>query len=327
MFGQLPIVFDSSALAERDRFAFAREEYGRKALKVDLETLGETPFRLRLRAAVYGDVRVAVIDSTPYRVARTRPLIADGDDRIGLVFPLAGSFGGEQKGRSVTVGRGEATTMLADRTGWFGTATGGTFLTIRASPELIKSNSMDMKRIQTGVNVRPSRLALNLIRSYLSTLNNSGSQVPPQLREIAGRQLTELAAYAFCGPEAASRSSLEGEGLRAARVAAALQHMAEHFIDPGYDVRDCAGYLGISVRYLQVLFEAGGIRFSEELKRLRLERARSLLADPLNAALRVTDIAFDCGFSDISHFNRQFRARFGESPTSVRGTSDADSLV
>jgi hypothetical protein len=64
VFGQLPIVFDSSTHAERDRFAFAREEYGRKALKVDLETLGETPFRLRLRAQEYGDVRVALIDST-----------------------------------------------------------------------------------------------------------------------------------------------------------------------------------------------------------------------------------------------------------------------
>jgi AraC-like DNA-binding protein len=217
--------------------------------------------------------------------------------------------------------------MLADRTGWFGTATGGTFLTIRASPELIKSNSMDMKRIRSGVNVRPSRLVYNLIRGYLSTLNNSSPEVPPQLREIAGRQLTELATYAFCGPEAAARSALDGQGLRTARVAVALQHMAEHYIDPGYDVGDCAAYLGISVRYLQVLFVAGGIRFSEELKRLRLERARNLLADPLNATLRVTNIALDCGFSDISHFNRQFRARFGESPTSVRGAADTVSVA
>jgi transcriptional regulator GlxA family with amidase domain len=63
------------------------------------------------------------------------------------------------------------------------------------------------------------------------------------------------------------------------------------------------------------------------LKRLRLERARGLLAEPLNVALRVTDIAFDCGYSDISHFNRQFCARFGENPTSVRGTSDAAPAV
>jgi len=123
--------------------------------------------------------------------------------------------------------------------------------------------------------------------------------------------------------EASPRSSQDGEGLRAARPAAALDNMAEQFIDPGYDVSACAGHLGVSVRYLQVLLEAGGRQFSKELARLRLERAHDLLSDPLNAAVRVADIVYDCGFSDISHFNRQFRARFGGSPTSVRSTSSS----
>lgn len=117
MAGHMPIVFDSAALDERDRFGFAREEYGRKALNVDLEAGRDQPFRLRLRAREFGGVRVAIIESTPYRVLRTKPLIADGDDRIGLVFPLAGRFDGEQGQRSVTVDRGEATTMLGNQPG------------------------------------------------------------------------------------------------------------------------------------------------------------------------------------------------------------------
>ena len=124
MFGHLPIVFDSASLADREKFGFAREEYGRKALNVDLDAPRDVAYRLRIRAQVYGTVKVAVIDSSPYRVSRTRQLIDDGDDRIGLVFPLAGRFAGEQAGRSVSVVRGEATTMLADRTGWFGTEFG-----------------------------------------------------------------------------------------------------------------------------------------------------------------------------------------------------------
>jgi AraC-like DNA-binding protein len=31
------------------------------------------------------------------------------------------------------------------------------------------------------------------------------------------------------------------------------------------------------------------------------------------------DIAWSAGFSDISHFNRVFRRRFGETPSSLRG--------
>jgi len=33
----------------------------------------------------------------------------------------------------------------------------------------------------------------------------------------------------------------------------------------------------------------------------------------------VSDIAFDCGFNDLSHFNRCFRRRFGLTPTAARG--------
>lgn len=317
MFGHLPVVFDSAGLAERDRRGFASEEYGRKALKVELEVSADTPFRLRMSAETYGAVRVAVIQSTPYRVLRTRSLIDDGDDRLGVIFPLVGRFGGEQGGRSVSVGRGEATVMVADRTGWFGTQSGGAFLTVRAAPDLLKSFAPDVSQ-RKGITVRPSRLGFDLVRAYLSTLNRSGAEVSPGVLEIAGRHLAEIAALAIAAPEASAPGLADGEGLRAARAAAAHAHIAAHFADPGYDVAACASHLGISVRYLQALLEADGTRFGEELRRLRLEQARNLLADPANASLRITDIAFDCGFSDISHFTRQFRARFGESPTSAR---------
>ena len=259
---------------------------------------------------------MAVIRSTPYRVTRTRPLIDDEDDRLGMVFPLAGHFGGEQGGRSVAVRHGEATVMTSDKTGWFGTDSGGTFLTIRASPVLLGSAARDVNR-RAGLAVRPSRLGLDLVRAYLSTLNRPGAHVTPQAAETAGRHLAEIAALAITAPEVSPGASREG--LRAARIAAARVHMAAHFADPGYDVGACAGYLGISMRHLQAILEAEGTRFGEELRRLRLEHARGMLADPANAGLRVTDIALDSGFSDISHFTRAFRAHFGESPISARG--------
>lgn len=317
MFGNLPVVFDSALVAERDRIGFACEEYARKALKVDLEVRDDAPFRLRMCARTYGGVRLAVIQSTPYRVARTRPLIDDGDDRIGLVFPLAGRFGGEQGGRSIAVRRGEATVMASDLTGWFGTPSGGAFLTIRISPDLLASSARELV-LRAGCTVRPSRVGFDLVRAYLSTLNLRAADVPPAIAEAAGRHLAEIAAHAITAREDAANPRLGGEGLRTARVAAARAHIAAHFADPGYDVAACASHVGVSVRYLQVMLEADGTRFGEQLMQLRLEHARRLLVDPANAGLRVTDVAFDSGFSDVSHFNRRFRARFGESPTSAR---------
>jgi AraC-like DNA-binding protein len=47
-----------------------------------------------------------------------------------------------------------------------------------------------------------------------------------------------------------------------------------------------------------------------------LRKAAELLA---RGEARVSDIAFDCGFNDLSYFNRCFRRRFGLTPTAARG--------
>ena len=44
-----------------------------------------------------------------------------------------------------------------------------------------------------------------------------------------------------------------------------------------------------------------------------------MLVDRRNDALKVSDIAFACGFNEVSYFNRCFRSRFGASPTQFRG--------
>jgi len=45
-------------------------------------------------------------------------------------------------------------------------------------------------------------------------------------------------------------------------------------------------------------------------------KARALLSDP-SRRCSITDIAYDCGFNDLSHFSRDFAATFGESPRSA----------
>jgi AraC-like DNA-binding protein len=46
-----------------------------------------------------------------------------------------------------------------------------------------------------------------------------------------------------------------------------------------------------------------------------------MLTDPHHLHLAIIDIAFGVGFGDVSHFNRTFRRRFGETPSGVRAGS------
>ncbi len=47
----------------------------------------------------------------------------------------------------------------------------------------------------------------------------------------------------------------------------------------------------------------------------RLERAKILL---LSESLRVSEVAFECGFEDVSHFSKSFSSKYGKSPKQFR---------
>jgi AraC-like DNA-binding protein len=43
-----------------------------------------------------------------------------------------------------------------------------------------------------------------------------------------------------------------------------------------------------------------------------------MLADPRHADRAISTIVYDAGFGDLSTFNREFRRRFGATPSDVR---------
>jgi AraC-like DNA-binding protein len=74
----------------------------------------------------------------------------------------------------------------------------------------------------------------------------------------------------------------------------------------------------ISTRYLQRLLKTSGTSFTAHVTNLRLNHAFMLLTAQDSSDVRICDIALQAGFFDISHFNRLFRSRFGDTPKGVR---------
>lgn len=66
-------------------------------------------------------------------------------------------------------------------------------------------------------------------------------------------------------------------------------------------------------KYLGRLFkEEMGVSFHQYCLRLRLEKAEELL---LSTSDKIIDVALECGFNNISYFNRAFKAQYGTSPS------------
>jgi AraC-like DNA-binding protein len=96
--------------------------------------------------------------------------------------------------------------------------------------------------------------------------------------------------------------------------------------DPGLRSTGIAEALGVSDRYLQTAFAEIGTTPSRFLLARRLDAAAARLRR-VGRLGRITDIALECGFSDLSYFSRAFRRRFGVSARAYRlsfGARSAD---
>jgi AraC-like DNA-binding protein len=67
--------------------------------------------------------------------------------------------------------------------------------------------------------------------------------------------------------------------------------------------------------FLRIFRQVTGITPHQHLLRRRLQRAAIRLADE---PTKIVEIALDCGFGDVSNFNRSFRAELGVSPRAWR---------
>jgi AraC-like DNA-binding protein len=76
---------------------------------------------------------------------------------------------------------------------------------------------------------------------------------------------------------------------------------------------------GLSPRQAQRFFALSGTTFTEFVLAHRLSLAHRLLGDPRFRSRKISDIAYSSGFGNLSYFNREFRRRFGDTPTAIRG--------
>jgi len=112
--------------------------------------------------------------------------------------------------------------------------------------------------------------------------------------------------------------SSNGKGLplnAEARVTRVVRTI-DRYPGDNHTLGNLAHQAGLSAYYFLRTFQGvTGITPHQYVLRARLREAASRLASDTD---KVIDIALDCGFDDVSNFNRAFRAEFGMSPRQFR---------
>jgi AraC-like DNA-binding protein len=311
--------WSTEMLPERARFSTFREEFARLNLALDvIDHSGGRP-RIDVTYLQLGAVGVCRLVTTPAEFIRHKYHLKNSSDHFGLNIVEAGTVQFENAGQEHVYDAGSACLIDRGRPLRVFGPRGASVRYVTVQAAALKSLVAQPEDL-SGRPVRPGP-ALRLLDRYLRSLESFQEPLSSELAATIDVHLLDLVA-ATLGPSTEAANIVTERGVKAARLQAILAEVARRFGEPNFDLDDVAGALCISRRYVQKLLDEGtGKSFTEHLAECRLERAFAMLTDPHHLHLAIIDIAFAVGFGDVSHFNRTFRRRFGETPSGVRAAS------
>ena len=307
----------TAGVPERDRMPLWREMFGRQVVRADLAFLSEGPLEAEVTLRALPGLRTMACVTPLGRMARTPELLADGDDDLALLINGSGAMVSTALGQEVSLRTGEAMLMLnAVPSAMTFSQLSSVVLVPRATLAPLVTNAEDK-----AMRVIPrDNDALRLLAGYMRTLHDDLAITTPGLHSVAATHVHDLVALAI----GATRDAAEvarARGVRAARLSAIKADIVARAGDHDLALAAVAARSRISPRAVQLLFETEGTTFSQFVLRERLARAHRMLTHPRDAAMTVSAIAFAAGFGDLSHFNRDFRRRYGATPSEVRAVS------
>jgi AraC-like DNA-binding protein len=318
------LVFSSDELPahldQRARLKLLRDLFTQRLGPCELAYTSDLPFSARCEFTQFGEIAVTRFATTVQQYARTSSHIA-ADTREQLLIGF---------------NRGARPQALAQRGRDLVLAPGELALYINTEP-LAASAKSDMHVV--GVSLPRAQLlervghADNLALAPLDPhspavwhlgryldflLAPHGFGGDPSLIAYVEGTLLDLAALAL-GAAGESAEIARMRGLRAARLREIVAQIKAGFADPAFSADAVGAKLGLGGRHVQNLLSETGVSFTERVLELRLQKARAMLADPRHDRLKVSDIAYACGFNEVPYFNRCFRRRFGAAPRQYRG--------
>lgn len=319
----MQVHFTTSNIRERERLEYWQDVSSRAFVDMRMEPLAGRPFFGELTARSAGALSVANLRSVAKRVFRGAPEIARSSrDCYVVCMQLTGTCVLHQ-------GREERLARANDIELFDGTRPGSLLFSADYQRVVVTIPRRELSPLLAapddvaGTVVRGDVGAGDLLASYLRSFARNTLAEP--VAGSASDVLVRLVALAFnssrLGGELA-RSSVD-EAWRAKIRRFAERNLADASLSP----KTAAEHLGLSKRRLHELFSRTGQSFMAWVWSRRLERCAEVLRDSLLRERTIADLAFSCGFRDLSHFGRSFKAKYGVTPRDWRRRHAGDASM
>jgi AraC-like DNA-binding protein len=311
-----PIYISSDMFGARERFDEWRESYMLKAVRVDLVTPDRSAFRAATRARMFRQLGVVASTYGPAQALRTKPLLSDGNDDTHLLLVIDGALDIAVGPRAVRIHPGEAALMPIHEVSVINSNTQGSSLRIKLPravlPDVFGRGGPPLMRA-----ISAQTPALRLLSIVARGLVTDEATYDAPMSNLAEQQLRELLAHVFA-PDADLARAQPARGVQTARLQAIMADVRANLGRGDLSVSALAAHHRLPVRYVQRLFEMEGTTFTDFVLSERLACAHRLLGNPRGAHLKISAIAGESGFGNLSYFNQTFRRRYGVSPSELR---------
>lgn len=143
----------------------------------------------------------------------------------------------------------------------------------------------------------------------------------PEDMPVLADQLCDMLAMLLNRPTQISERESSSLRMHRGRILRNLEAMVgEQELTPSKIAKD----MGVSVSHLHRIFAAGQASIMVEVRLLRVERARRMLANSRKRRLQISEISYKCGFRSPQDFSRVFRQQYGISPSHFRAMENGE---
>ena len=310
----MKLLFSTDTVHPRDRLAYWLEEAAKAFVSYEFSTQAGCNFSGKISAGSLGKLNIVGFESGPCIATRTERCLKAATDDDVLLCRQMGNSSAHQDGRDAGSGPGDVYILDPRRTFSVmvaSTANGLIFKVPRSELEARLGNLASY----TALTLSPKQPVAALASDFLAMLAARTDAIDQSMGAKLVQQALDLVALAF---EKASGGVTQLSSNWATTLMRLKAIIEKRLHDPALKPAVVAAAAGISVRYANMLLAHDGSSLERFIVLRRLHRSYQALESPAHLSRTVGEIAYSCGFSDMSHFARRFKAQFGCSPSEIR---------
>lgn len=305
----------TSTNSHGERVDFWREMILRLFADVDIRSVGASDFFGKVKSQKCDMLRISDVSAASQSVNRRylEPRNRD-EDKYFAVLMLEGTEALEQDGNRVIIRPGEFAVYDATRPHYLSFTESWRQIIVSVPRASLNQRIMNMER-RTATAISTETPTGRVMRLFLQGVAAQIGQFTSSEMATLSESATNLISLAMGNmyPLDTEHSSCQTLALVRVKI-----YVNDHLRVPGLSANQIASASGLSSRQINRLFESEGLSLMRYVLRRRLERCGMDLRSPVHMMRRVSDIAYDWGFNDLSHFNRAFRDFYGCSPSEWR---------